>query len=182
MFDNISPHPENSTIYEIMLENIVDPDRPQMPIWRMRIACWIPKIRHANTHYVTLIAFDSKNVCTTTPRCCVLRALPVLLICYILFMVLVTPLLLTVKESNEVLKKKMGTFSSRVKKMYFRLKTKILKTHISTRSTLIPQASVASSSVTCMLLEIVSLSLSISCSGRMPSVFLRVVCASRRVE
>ena len=110
MFDNISPHPENSTIYEIMLENIVDPDRPQMPIWRMRIACWIPKNRHANTHYVTLIAFDSKNVCTTTPRCCVLRALPVLLICYILFMVLVTPLLLTVKESNEVLKKKWAHF------------------------------------------------------------------------
>jgi len=26
-----------------MWKNIVDPDRPQMTIWRKRIACWIPK-------------------------------------------------------------------------------------------------------------------------------------------
>ena len=26
-----------------MWNNIVEPGRPQMTIWRMRIACWIPK-------------------------------------------------------------------------------------------------------------------------------------------
>ena len=29
-------------VYEIKWENIVEPDRPQMTIWRMCIACWIP--------------------------------------------------------------------------------------------------------------------------------------------
>ena len=35
--------PENPAVYEIMWKNIVEPDRPQMTIWRMRTACWIPK-------------------------------------------------------------------------------------------------------------------------------------------
>ena len=34
---------ENRAVYEIMWENILQPDRPQMTIWRMRIACWLPK-------------------------------------------------------------------------------------------------------------------------------------------
>jgi len=32
---------ENSVFYEIMLKNIVEPDKTQMTILRMRIACWI---------------------------------------------------------------------------------------------------------------------------------------------
>jgi len=36
-------HPENSAVYEILWENILQQDRPQMKIRRMRIACWIPK-------------------------------------------------------------------------------------------------------------------------------------------
>ena len=32
---------EKQTIYEIMQKNILQPDRPQMTIWRMRIACSI---------------------------------------------------------------------------------------------------------------------------------------------
>ena len=32
---------KNRAVYEIMWKNIVDPGRPQMTIWRMRIACWI---------------------------------------------------------------------------------------------------------------------------------------------
>jgi hypothetical protein len=35
--------PEIHAVYEVMCVNIVEPDRPQMIIWRMRIACWIPK-------------------------------------------------------------------------------------------------------------------------------------------
>ena len=37
-------------VYEIMWKNIVEPDRPQMTIWRMRIACCIPK--SANIPYM----------------------------------------------------------------------------------------------------------------------------------
>jgi len=46
---SIVPPPENRTVYEIMWKNIVEWGRPQMTIWRMRIACcWIPKA--TNTH------------------------------------------------------------------------------------------------------------------------------------
>ena len=35
-------------IYDVIWKNIVEPIRPQMTLWRMRILCWIPKA--ANTH------------------------------------------------------------------------------------------------------------------------------------
>ena len=38
-------------------KNIADPDRPQMTIWRMRIACWIPKATNTHSQYVILITF-----------------------------------------------------------------------------------------------------------------------------
>jgi hypothetical protein len=38
MFSNIF-FPENRVLYEPKWKNTVQPDRPQMPIWRMRIAC-----------------------------------------------------------------------------------------------------------------------------------------------
>ena len=41
MFSNFSN--ENLAVYEIMWENTVESDRPQMSIWGMSIACWIPK-------------------------------------------------------------------------------------------------------------------------------------------
>ena len=41
---------ESRAFYEIMWKNTVEPDRPQMTIWRMRIACWIPKATHTHTH------------------------------------------------------------------------------------------------------------------------------------
>ena len=30
---------KNRAVYEIMWKNIVEPERPQMTIWRMRLAC-----------------------------------------------------------------------------------------------------------------------------------------------
>jgi hypothetical protein len=39
---------ENHAVYETMWKNTVQPGKPQMSIWRMRIACWIPKA--TNTH------------------------------------------------------------------------------------------------------------------------------------
>jgi hypothetical protein len=40
-----------------MWKNIVEPDRAQMTIWRMRIECWIPKATNTHSKYVILIAF-----------------------------------------------------------------------------------------------------------------------------
>jgi hypothetical protein len=39
-----------------MWKNVVEPDRSQMIIWRMRIACWIPKATNTQSEYVMLIA------------------------------------------------------------------------------------------------------------------------------
>jgi len=38
---------ENRVVCEIMWKNIVELSRPQMTIWRMCIACWIPKSTNA---------------------------------------------------------------------------------------------------------------------------------------
>jgi hypothetical protein len=39
------------------VENVVERDRPQMTIRRMRIGCWIPKSTNTHVQYVLLIAF-----------------------------------------------------------------------------------------------------------------------------
>jgi len=44
-----------------MLKNIVEPDRPQMTMWRMRIACWIPLTANTYSEYVMLIAFPQQQ-------------------------------------------------------------------------------------------------------------------------
>jgi hypothetical protein len=49
---------ENRTVCEITWKNIAEPDRPQMTIRRMSIACWIPKATDAHSEYVILIAFS----------------------------------------------------------------------------------------------------------------------------
>ena len=48
---------ENRAVYEIMWENVVEPDRPLMTIWRLRIACWITKATNSPSENVMLIAF-----------------------------------------------------------------------------------------------------------------------------
>jgi hypothetical protein len=37
-----------------MWKNTVQTDRPQTTIWRMRVACWIPKATNAHSEYVIL--------------------------------------------------------------------------------------------------------------------------------
>jgi len=54
---HISCLPENCTAYEIMWKNVVEPDRPQMTIWRMRIACWITKAAETLSDCAMRIAF-----------------------------------------------------------------------------------------------------------------------------
>ena len=44
-------------IYEIMWKNYLEPARPQMTIWRMRIPCSIPKATNIQSYHVILIAF-----------------------------------------------------------------------------------------------------------------------------
>jgi hypothetical protein len=41
--------------------NIVEPDRPQMAVWRMRIARWLPKATHTHTHTHT----HTLRICNT---------------------------------------------------------------------------------------------------------------------
>ena len=48
---------ENRAVYEIMWKNLVERGRTQMAIWRMRIACWIPKATNTHSEYVILITF-----------------------------------------------------------------------------------------------------------------------------
>ena len=57
VFSNFFP-PENRTVYEIMWKkNIVERGRPQVTIWRMRIACRIPKTTNTHSVYVKPIVF-----------------------------------------------------------------------------------------------------------------------------
>ena len=45
------------SVYEIMWKNIVESGRPQMTIWRMRIAFWTTEPTNTHSEYVILIAF-----------------------------------------------------------------------------------------------------------------------------
>jgi len=52
---------ENRAVYEIMWKNIVEPDRLQVTIWRMRIACWTPKTKNTHSQYVIIFAFPLQH-------------------------------------------------------------------------------------------------------------------------
>ena len=53
---------ENLTVYEIMWKDIVEPDRPQMTIWLMRIACRVTKATNLHSEYVIVIAFPLQQL------------------------------------------------------------------------------------------------------------------------
>jgi len=71
---------EKSAVYEIIWKNIVERGRPQMTIWRMPIARWIPKDTDTFPEYITLI-LHYNNGCNHAPQCYVLliHTSPVLL-------------------------------------------------------------------------------------------------------
>jgi hypothetical protein len=54
--------PENRAVYKIIWKNIIEPGRPQMTIWRMRIACWITKATNTHPAYVMLVAFPLQQL------------------------------------------------------------------------------------------------------------------------
>jgi len=57
--------PENRAVCEIMWKNMVEPDRPQMTVWRMRIACWITKAANKHSEYITH-CFSTATLVTRT--------------------------------------------------------------------------------------------------------------------
>ena len=71
---------ENHTVYETMKKTYVEPSRPQITTWHMRIASWIPKTINANSEYAILIVFYVSNGPTTAPQCYVIRILPMLFV------------------------------------------------------------------------------------------------------
>jgi len=56
---------ENRSVYEIMWENIVEPDIPQVTVWHLRIACWIPKatdtLTICNTYWLSAATMVSRT-------------------------------------------------------------------------------------------------------------------------
>jgi len=65
--------PENRSVNEIMWKNIVEPGWPQITIWPMRIACWIPKSTNTHSEYNTYLLFNLNNGCTNAPQYYVIR-------------------------------------------------------------------------------------------------------------
>ena len=53
--------PNNRTVYEIMWKSTVQPDRPQMTIRRMCIACWMTKATDTHSEHVILRAFPRQR-------------------------------------------------------------------------------------------------------------------------
>jgi len=65
-------------IYEIMWKNIVEPGRPQMIVWRMLIAFWIPKVTNIHSDDVVFIAFPLQQWFTNAHQSYVICTLPAL--------------------------------------------------------------------------------------------------------
>jgi hypothetical protein len=63
----------------MMWKSIVEPDRPQIKIWCMRIGCWTTKSTNIHSEHVILIAFQLLQWSHTNAfQCYVLRTLPAL--------------------------------------------------------------------------------------------------------
>jgi hypothetical protein len=61
VFTNPPPSSGIRAVYEVKWKNIVYWGRQQMAIWRMRIACWIPKAINTHSEYVILTAFKPQQ-------------------------------------------------------------------------------------------------------------------------
>jgi hypothetical protein len=61
MFHKLFFFSENFVVYEIMWRNTLEPEMPQMTIWRILIACWITK-----DYRYTLRIFSTNCFSTTT--------------------------------------------------------------------------------------------------------------------
>jgi len=80
MCRNPPPPPlENRALYDTMWKNMVEPDRPQISTWRLRVYLLIPTTRNTHSKYVHLLFFHYSNGCTNAPEYDVVRTLPILL-------------------------------------------------------------------------------------------------------
>jgi hypothetical protein len=81
MFDNIFF--KNRTVNEIMRKNTLEPDRPQMTMWCICNARWMPKAINTHSEYVTVIAFPLQqwlHECTSMSHLYI-HCLPCVLYC-----------------------------------------------------------------------------------------------------
>ena len=76
-----------------MWKNIVEPGRPQLTIWRMRIACWIPKATITQSVYVILIDFQLQQWLSEPPSMYLLYFLCVFVVPYVYLLYYVCVLL-----------------------------------------------------------------------------------------
>jgi hypothetical protein len=44
------------------VEKLADPERPQMTVWLIRVASWIPKTTNTHSEYVILTALPLQNI------------------------------------------------------------------------------------------------------------------------
>jgi hypothetical protein len=65
-----------------MRKNIVEPDRPQMTIWRMRIACWTTKATNTHSQYVIFVVFLLQQWFHERAPVSLYSTLPALLVSY----------------------------------------------------------------------------------------------------
>ena len=65
---------------KIVWKNTVEPDRPQMTIWRMHIECWITMVKNTNSEHVILIGFPLKQWLHESVSVLSVCSLPVLFI------------------------------------------------------------------------------------------------------
>jgi hypothetical protein len=81
---------ENAAVYEIMWKNNVQFDRPEMTIWRLRVAYWLPKTTNANSRNIynnyclstaTLVAQTRLNV-TSLPTLFIFSIFSLLLVIF----------------------------------------------------------------------------------------------------
>jgi len=75
-----------------MWKNVVELDGPQITVWHMRIACWIPKATNTHSEDVLFIVFffHCNSGCMMAPQCHIVHTLPVCLNNFRQFLVLTT--------------------------------------------------------------------------------------------
>ena len=67
MFNNLFFN-ENYAVYEIMWKYVVEPERIQMTIRRMRFACIITKATNTRSEYAIFIAFTRRKWFSNAPH------------------------------------------------------------------------------------------------------------------
>jgi len=73
---------ENRAFYELIWKNAVQTVKPQVTMWRMRVACWIHNATNTNTHTHTHRICSVILTATMVTQMPLMRILPVPLFLY----------------------------------------------------------------------------------------------------